>query len=235
MVALGDLPPIDAAIHADTTHERSATYAFAAKWTPWLEAHGVRVVTVSDPEQAAKVTTEATDIPAYTLSETGKPGRLRRQCTGRWKIDPIRQWIREHRGKRQQVEQLIGYSLDEVVRIKPSDVKYITLDYPLIDLRMSVADCVTWLGRKGLDVPTKSACVFCPFHSPAAWYRMKDEGGPDWQQAVETDRAIRDARSPFRLYMHRACIPLESITTPKENGQGDFWEADEECGGVCFI
>jgi hypothetical protein len=46
MAALGDIPPIDAAIHADTTHERTLTYQFAAKWTPWLEARGVRVVTV---------------------------------------------------------------------------------------------------------------------------------------------------------------------------------------------
>lgn len=27
MAALGDIEPVDAAIHADTTHERSATYA----------------------------------------------------------------------------------------------------------------------------------------------------------------------------------------------------------------
>ena len=29
MVALGDLEPVDVAIHADTTHEASGTYAFA--------------------------------------------------------------------------------------------------------------------------------------------------------------------------------------------------------------
>lgn len=37
MAALGELPPLDAAIHADTTHERGATYAFAQKWTTWIE------------------------------------------------------------------------------------------------------------------------------------------------------------------------------------------------------
>ncbi|KKL22079.1 hypothetical protein LCGC14_2439070, partial [marine sediment metagenome] len=37
MIALKELPPIDYAIHADTTHEMSNTYALAAKWTPWLE------------------------------------------------------------------------------------------------------------------------------------------------------------------------------------------------------
>ena len=47
MSALGKLPPVDAAIHADTTYERAETYEFAARWTPWLEERGVPVVTVN--------------------------------------------------------------------------------------------------------------------------------------------------------------------------------------------
>ena len=56
MVALGDLEPVDVAIHADTTHESKLTYEFAARWTPWLEEHGVRVVTVAST--AARITTD---------------------------------------------------------------------------------------------------------------------------------------------------------------------------------
>ena len=33
MVALGELEPVDYAIHADTTHESILTYRFAEKWT----------------------------------------------------------------------------------------------------------------------------------------------------------------------------------------------------------
>lgn len=49
MVALKKLPPIEAAIHSDTTHEAEGTYRHAEKWTPWLEERGVRVVTVKPP------------------------------------------------------------------------------------------------------------------------------------------------------------------------------------------
>ena len=49
MAALGELESVDVAIHADTTHESKLTYEFAARWTPWLEERGVRVVTVSPP------------------------------------------------------------------------------------------------------------------------------------------------------------------------------------------
>lgn len=46
MSALGELPPVSVAIHADTTHEMQATYEFAATWAPWLEERGVQVATV---------------------------------------------------------------------------------------------------------------------------------------------------------------------------------------------
>lgn len=69
MSALGVLPPVDAAIHADTGHERTGTYAHAAKWTLWLEERGVRVVTVQGDklrpdEHWGK--TAGVRIPAFT-------------------------------------------------------------------------------------------------------------------------------------------------------------------------
>lgn len=82
MSAVGELPKVDYAIHADTTWERQYTYEFASEWTPWLEAHGVKVVTVRDAEQAAAVTTLKTDIPAFTAGQDGLriiDGQLRRQ------------------------------------------------------------------------------------------------------------------------------------------------------------
>jgi 3'-phosphoadenosine 5'-phosphosulfate sulfotransferase (PAPS reductase)/FAD synthetase len=44
MSALEILPRVDAAVHADTTWERSETYDFAKRWTPWLEGKGIRVI-----------------------------------------------------------------------------------------------------------------------------------------------------------------------------------------------
>ena len=90
MSALGELPKVDFAIHSDTTHERTETYAFAEKWTPWLEERGVRVVTVRGNRSLMGmegIGEGYTSIPAYTrLAETGEEkGMLRRQCTGDWK------------------------------------------------------------------------------------------------------------------------------------------------------
>jgi hypothetical protein len=75
MVAFGDLPPIDAALHADTLHERSATYAYAAKWTPWLLKHGINVVTLPNATGGIWEIFKRpgqTHIPAFT-KYTGEP------------------------------------------------------------------------------------------------------------------------------------------------------------------
>ena len=234
MSALGDLEPVDVAIHADTTHETSGTYAFAERWTPWLEERGVRVVTVRDAAQAATVTEFKTDIPAFTDTPGGSGGMLRRQCTGRWKIGPMRKWLQSNRDGK-PVEQWLGISLDEFQRMKDSDVKYIAHRWPLIEQRMTRWDCQRYLETHGLEVPPKSACVFCPFHNMAAWREMKATGGADWQKAVEVDEAIRKVRPPYDLFLHPARIPLVDVDLRSEQDKGQLSLWDAECSGICGV
>ena len=188
MVALGDLPPIDLAIHSDTGHEAAGTYAHAEKWTHWLEERGVRVVTVK-PENNDVIRedwgiesgTPSIQIPAFTLAQPDATlGQKHRQCTREWKITPIRRHLRSILGPgRLKPGSLVcwqGISLDEWSRMRDSDVKYIRNVYPLVDRRMTRLDCAQWLQQNGLDIPQKSACVFCPFHSRAEWHQLKQQG-----------------------------------------------------------
>lgn len=233
MVALGELPSIDVALHADTTHERQDTYTFAEKYRPWLEAHGVRIVTVYNPQPDNELKSFKTDIPAFTFNSISL-GQLRRQCTGEWKIAPMRRWSQSNRNG-QSIEQWIGISLDEFRRMKPSDVKYITHRWPLIEKHMTRADCICWLRSHGLDIPPKSACIFCPYHDKKAWQELKQRGGADWKKAIEVDNAIRKVRPPFDLFIHPARVPLEQVDlrTQEEKGQMRLW--DEECTGLCGV
>ncbi|MBP8125782.1 MAG: hypothetical protein KAZ26_24245 [Caldilineaceae bacterium] len=245
MSALDELPKVDFAIHSDTTWERSATYDFAQQWTPWLERRGVKVITVGNPEQAERVYTNKTDIPAFTLDGEGGRGQLRRQCTSRWKIQPMRRLISEEllaRGLNKDagvVEQWLGITLDEWHRAKDSDVQYITHKFPLLDLKMTRADCAGWLQKHDLPMPIKSSCTFCPYHSVGAWEQLKRDGGKDWAEAVEIDAKIRDARPPFPLFVHPARIPLEeAVSIPEDAGamQLGLSIPDEECdSGYCFL
>lgn len=244
MVALGKLEPVDFAVHADTTWERKATYEFAKRWTPWLEERGVKVVTVQDADQAAAVTTLKMDIPAFTVDVANDiEGQLRRQCTGRWKITPMRRYIADElqqRGLAKSpgiVEQWLGISEDEWHRAKDSDVKYITHRYPLLEKSMRRGDCVTWLERNGLEVPGKSACVFCPYHNRLAWETMKRNEPEDWAVAVEIDLQIRNARPPYPLFVHSARVPLtEAVNIPEDKGYSQLGLLDTECdSGYCFL
>lgn len=214
MSALGELEKVDLAIHSDTTWERSETYEFAKEWTGWLKERGIKVITVSDAEQAARVSTYATDIPAFTLKD-GKKGMLYRQCTQRWKIVPARRAIRKEMKKRgislkpNVIEQWFGITLDEKKRVTESDVKYIKHRYPLLEKEFSRDDCKAWLQANNLPIPVKSACIFCPYRKNDEWKRMRDS---DLQAAIEVDEAIRNARSPYKLYIHSSRKPLLSMS-----------------------
>lgn len=237
MVALGDLEPVDVAIHADTTHEASGTYDFAARWTPWLEERGVRVVTVVDKKRPEIITDRVGGeifIPSFTNTPSNNGGQLRRQCTQRWKIAPMRRWLQKNRNGA-QIEQWLGISLDEFQRMKDSDVKYITHRWPLIELRMTRWDCQRYLETHGIEVPPKSACVFCPYHNMAAWREMKATGGEDWQKAVEVDEAIRKVRPPYDLFLHPARIPLVDVDLRSEQDMGQLSLWDAECSGICGV
>ena len=247
MIALGYLRPIELVIHADTRHEHQATYDHAAKWTPWLEKRGVKVVTV----QGARTDIIRADwgigsvmMPAFTLDkQDGSHGQVNRQCTRNWKILPIRQHIRTLLPKGRLpagcVESWQGISLDEWQRMRTSDVAYITNVYPLVDMRMTRADCVQWLQAHGLDVPHKSSCTFCPYHNLTSWKELKRAGGPDWEEALEADEAIRNRRDLHTLYVHPHRKPLdEAVTIPEDHGASQLeldLDPETPCdGGYCF-
>jgi 3'-phosphoadenosine 5'-phosphosulfate sulfotransferase (PAPS reductase)/FAD synthetase len=254
MVALGELEPVDYAIHADTTHEFSGTYEFAKRWTPWLEEHGMKVVTVQDTYASRAVfhdegrigeihapfytilNTSVGDgyvaIPVFTQSDKG--GQLHRSCTQRWKIAPMRRFIQAHRND-STVEQWIGISWDESQRMRDSDVKYITHRWPLIEKRMTRNDCIAWLKAHNLEVPPRSACNFCPFKSKKEWRRLQNYPD-DWNEAVQVDLAIRKARPPYDLYVCSQRKPLTEcdFSTLEDHGQMQLF-TEEECSGVCFV
>lgn len=248
MSALGELPPVDYAIHADTTWETAETYKFAAQWTPWLEDHGVNVVTVTAPNTGvirhysseAKGNYKGVAIPAFTLGRNNKRGQVRRQCTEDWKIKPIRRFLQRVRGK-ETVDQWLGISVDEIERAGVSQVKYIRHVYPLLDLGMTRADCADWLVKNNLPIPPKSACVFCPFHNRRAWAEQKRAGGSDWEISLQVDQLIRDARPPNDLFVHPDRVPLaEAVDIPEDHGmfQSSWFEPtdDRECNSAhCFL
>lgn len=247
MVANGELPPLDFAISGDTKHESKLTYRFIDRWQPWLEARNVKVVTVQAKNTDVVKPSPSTDhvytiIPAFTANDEDR-GQLRRQCTSRWKIEPIYKFLRAELKRRQielsldVVEQWLGISLDEQQRAKENAEFWIKNVHPLIDLRMTRNDCEQKLRRYGLEVPPKSACNICPYRNGLAWQRMKQENGQDWQDALQVDQYLRS--SGRNWYLHSERIPLEqAVRIAEDHGlsQQSIFDDELTCdSGHCFV
>jgi hypothetical protein len=252
MAAHGEVGPMpDCAIFADARWEPASIYDHLA----WLMSANVLpfpVHIVSSGDLRADLLRAAsggrwTSIPAFTRNVSGarvEIGMIRRQCTKDYKIVPIRRKVRALAGLTRRrssssavVEQWIGISLDEVVRMKPSGESWQVNRWPLIEERMTRQDCLKWLERNGYPVPPKSSCIGCPFHSDAMWRRLRDYDVPAWSDAVEIDRSIRSGLRGIRgeVFLHRSAVPLDEVdfTTAEDLGQLDLFA--NECEGMCGV
>lgn len=262
MVAEGDLPPVDFAIFADTQAEPASVYDWLDELEAIVEAsaHPFPIIraTRGNLEDASVVVKRSRKsgrtylkalIPAFIDGLDGKPpGLLGRRCTEDYKLVPIFRETRKRLGvfgKRTPdewwVEQWIGISTDEAHRMKPSRPKWLESRWPLIDARMSRADCLRYMADRGLH-PPRSACVFCPFHSPEEWLRLKTEEPEGFDDAVAFERKLQAAAAKSETlkgvpYLTRNLQPLDSIDWEAE-AQGDRWQLDlfgNECEGMCGI
>ena len=171
--ARGEIGPLpDCAIFADTIAEPVAVY----RHLDWLETQlPFPIYRVSAGNLRKDLMTQRSTrayslmpIPAYVAGGNG--GSVNRSCTRDYKIRPIMKQLRalldltgKRAPKRVLVEQWIGISTDEAMRMKPSREGWIRHRWPLIEERMSRGDCIEWFKRHypGRSL-VKSACTFCP-------------------------------------------------------------------------
>lgn len=165
-------------------------------------------------------------MPLHILNKDGRAGMTRRQCTGEYKIKPIKKKVRELLGypyptripKDVFVEQWVGISTDEFHRAKDADVKYMRNRHPLItDMNWSRSDCIRYLTSRGLADTPKSSCLGCPFHGNAQWRHIRDTSPEEWRDVVEFDAAIRQGNARANAtgnrllgeaFLHRSRVPL---------------------------
>ena len=218
MSALGALPKVDFALHADTGWERAETLTFAERWTPWLERHGIPVVTVKSPYCGESPGSDRWVTPPFYTRGPKANGMLYRTCTDRWKVRPMQKWQRrelERRGLNKSpdiIEKWIGFTLDEAHRVSGYGPKYIKKAYPfleMLDRPYTRGMVIRWLEKHGLEVPVKSSCIICPYHNWRQWREIQLADNGDWERAIEVDRAIRHRRPGYLCYLCDDRKPLE--------------------------
>ena len=186
MGCLGELPGLDCGIFANTGWERKKTYEAVEFLRKFGEKHGIPLYTVQysnirDDMVNRKTKGRRPGMPFFIRNAKGEPGQLNRQCTLDYKIRPIRKRIDElfHPRKKSPVAQWIGISLDEATRMRSSDIHRIYHRYPLVEKRMTRADCYEWLKKHEFPIPVKSSCIGCPYHNDQTWASLEEEEQED--------------------------------------------------------
>lgn len=211
---------------------------------PYAKANGVRFdivtkkdkngneVTLLEKVYAAK---RSIAIPAYMGG--GVPGN--RTCTVDFKIIPFQKYAFQNRGEAEGVVIGLGITVDEIGRARTTEKEmirakfYAQRDYPLLDLRLSLNDCVGIIHNAGLPIPPKSSCYFCPFHTPAAWIELKNNQPDLFQKSVDLEKHINETRKNIlrnKVYLHRSLKPLEQAV----GNQQSFFDNDFCESGFCM-
>src|SRR5262245_56663704 len=252
MAAHGEITPMpDCAIFADTGAEPGHVYRHLA-WLTGVLPFPVHIARAPGPDlrhrllHAREQPNSDWRPPFYAINDDGEAGPINRQCTRFYKIQPIQRKVRELVGikprspgpRKVVVEQWIGISQDEMVRMKISGVRYIENRWPLIEKRMKRYDCLQWLKRHDYPEPGRSACTFCPYRNNRSWRTLRDESPDDFADAVMIDAAIRTAipkLTKTSLFVHRSLKPLDQVdlSTDRDRGQLDLFL--DECDGMCGV
>ena len=242
MVCEGTLKA-DAIFFADTRDEPHWVYETLGYW--WLRSPvPIHIVTKGRLSDAMLLATSQgtrwASIPCWTLGCDGRAAPLKRQCTYDYKIEVIQKALRRilgyARGERCKHEAICmqGISFDEMDRCSASRVPWITNEWPLVDLGITRTDCRIFLEERNLPIPRKSSCRYCPYHSDRYWRDMKQNHPSEFEQACQTDEAIRNltqAGVDKPCFIHRSLVPLREAYFGED--QKELF--GRECSGHCGV
>ncbi|MDN5201187.1 hypothetical protein QQ008_07435 [Fulvivirgaceae bacterium BMA10] len=242
----------DYAIFADVGNEPKGVY----KHLEWLINHvdkeygfQIKVISAGNIYQDAIEfisgnINRADGMPLHIKSDDGSQAILNRQCTGYYKILPIRRFVKKHKqpGRFNKVELWLGISYEESQRMKDPDVKWLIHRYPLVEKKIRRADCIKNFKAHNIPVPYRSSCIICPYHSNDYWYWLYVTEPDSFESAVFLDDMIRDypGIENAQCYLHRSCRPLKEVIIDlarqkelQKRQLSIFPELIDECDGVC--
>lgn len=225
-------PRADLAVFADTGAEMPGTLKHIEVMRPWLADRGIEIVTIHndyDGPLPDYIRERACPIPVHF-----KGGIGRRQCTSKWKVEPIEKWLRTQGTAHATVQ--LGISLDEFHRAKDSRTKWVTNRFPLIEQRLTRRDCRRILENASLPIPPRSSCYFCPFHTQAAWQVLAVYHPSLFDEAAELEKIVnarRYGKMRGEVFFSSRLVPLRRAFS-KHQLPLPFAEMDELCGGYCW-
>lgn len=154
--------PLDLVIFADTGEELPTTYDTVERMKQECEKREIPFATCKSYHGK---------LYEYYKTKRAVPSMMKRDCTGKFKVAPIRKYIRELFGKEEKFVMYVGITIEECHRMKTSDVSYIENSYPFCDARIT-RDGNNEILRKHNFIAEKSGCIGCIYNKKRTWINM---------------------------------------------------------------
>lgn len=219
LIVQGKLPKPDYSVMVDTEREKSSTWRYVkGVLQPRLAELGVDLVIVPKSHYATVDLHSGNGdilLPVYT-TQSGQVSKMPGFCSNEWKRRVVQRWLRD-----QGVEQCdvwIGFSTDELARVRAPREAWYREIYPLIygdNFRLAMnRDRARAVAVEvfGVEPPRGgSACWMCPNLGELEWADMRDNEPDDFAQACAFDEEIR--KHDPNVFLHRSGQPLIQIAS----------------------
>lgn len=210
--------PFDVAVFADTGAELPETYSYLDVTRTYLGKHGIELKVVRSKNGTLYDTCRRRSVI---------PSKLWRWSTRDYKITPIHAY---YRSLGTHITEYLGIAYDEVERMKPSRETYITSKFPLVDFKMTRADCIELIKGARLPLPLKSGCFFCPFMDIPRWRYIYLNHKDLFIKAMKLEE--RSKHFPKQKLNDHTLRGL--MEDRFRNGKQIRTLSDEPCGGYCM-
>ena len=207
--AWGEIQPkAELIVFADTGSEKERTYDLLPEYESWASEMSMDWQTVysKDGPLLEYITEKSFVIPVHTENAIGH-----RQCTDKWKIEPIERYLHGRFGQKTPLIAQIAYHWGEAHRVRDPKVKRNKNRFPLIEKRLNRQQTIDIIKLAGLTVPPWSACYFCPLQNDARWREVASRSPEDFQKAVELDNFLRTKNEKGNRWLHWSRRPLGNI------------------------
>ncbi len=168
------------------------------------------------------------DIPMFG----SKGGRLLQTCTSKWKIQAIRQELRRRGAK--TATSYLGLTMDEAHRIKPNNVNWEQLEWPLIgypirttwDKTFNRSNANTELEKRNIPYLVTTQCDGCPHKDYFRWSNTTPE-------KLE-ELSLFEAQWEGKQFLTSKRIPLRDAIKEMKSNAIDDDPLDFCENGLCF-
>tara|TARA_Y100001963_G_C6792589_1_gene456481 strand:- start:5763 stop:6590 length:828 start_codon:yes stop_codon:yes gene_type:complete len=229
----GLLKKPDIIIHANTGSDLPYTYEQVERLFELATKHHIRFEIVRS---------HYGKLHESYMKNSSLPLAGQRSCTGRFKVDPINQRLRQIVGHRRGIvlaNSWLGITTDEIRRRKPNKGKWIRNTFPLLDeLIMSRDDCKEYIENydRGKYNTDRSGCFCCPYGGKRHFRTLKKRYPELFDICLDMEKKYFNARPERREGLCPSVRSLEAFnnTTLEEYGF-DFVNIKCEPSGGCFL